>query len=200
MSGLTPRDLRAFAADAGAFAVSRVMKENGDSLEDEDPCAEEQEDEESLLCSADVVPKEDIEHLPVVIQRDDGDKVCKEAGNEMSVTEPEKQRSSMQKSQHQFQVRVEDLEKALERMKVRTASAIGTPKVPNVKWEDVGGLEDVKKAILDTVQLPLVHRELFASGLRQRSGVLLYGPPGTGKVNKLTVLLVRFKHQRERNS
>jgi peroxin-6 len=31
------------------------------------------------------------------------------------------------------------------------------------------------------IQLPLVHRELFASGLRQRSGVLLYGPPGTGK-------------------
>jgi hypothetical protein len=69
MSGLTPRDLRAFAADAGAFAVSRVMKENGDSLEDEDPCAEEQEDKESLLYSADVVPKEDIEHLPVVIQQ-----------------------------------------------------------------------------------------------------------------------------------
>jgi hypothetical protein len=129
MSGLTPRDLRAFAADAGAFAVSRVMKENADSLEDEDPCAEEQEDEESLLYSADVVLKEDIKHLPVVVQHDDGDKVCKEAGNEMSVIEPGKQRSSMQRSQRQFQVRVEDLEKALECMKVRTASAIGTPKV-----------------------------------------------------------------------
>lgn len=75
----------------------------------------------------------------------------------------------------------EDLEKALDRMKKRTATALGTPKVPNVKWEDVGGLEDVKKSILDTVQLPLVHKELFSSGLRQRSGVLLYGPPGTGK-------------------
>jgi hypothetical protein len=50
-----------------------------------------------------------------------------------------------------------------------------------VKWEDIGGLEDVKAAILDTVQLPLQHKALFASGLRQRSGVLLYGPPGTGK-------------------
>eukprot|EP00252_Welwitschia_mirabilis_P011139 TRINITY_DN2503_c0_g1_i1.p1 TRINITY_DN2503_c0_g1~~TRINITY_DN2503_c0_g1_i1.p1 ORF type:complete len:970 (+),score=216.58 TRINITY_DN2503_c0_g1_i1:125-3034(+) len=74
-----------------------------------------------------------------------------------------------------------DLNKALERIKKRTATALGTPKVPNVKWEDIGGLEDVKKAILDTVQLPLVHKELFSSGLRQRSGVLLYGPPGTGK-------------------
>ncbi|XP_059625723.1 peroxisomal ATPase PEX6 isoform X3 [Cornus florida] len=75
----------------------------------------------------------------------------------------------------------EDLAKALERSKKRNASALGTPKVPDVKWEDVGGLEDVKKSILDTVQLPLLHKDLFSSGLRKRSGVLLYGPPGTGK-------------------
>ncbi|XP_015969025.1 peroxisome biogenesis protein 6 [Arachis duranensis] len=77
--------------------------------------------------------------------------------------------------------RKEDLMNALERSKKRNASALGTPKVPNVKWEDVGGLEEVKKSILDTVQLPLLHKDLFASGLRKRSGVLLYGPPGTGK-------------------
>ncbi|CAN6454665.1 unnamed protein product [Victoria cruziana] len=75
----------------------------------------------------------------------------------------------------------DDTFKALEWCKNRTASALGTPKVPNVKWEDVGGLEDVKKSILDTVQLPLVHKDLFVSGLRKRSGALLYGPPGTGK-------------------
>ncbi|XP_051118596.1 peroxisome biogenesis protein 6 [Andrographis paniculata] len=75
----------------------------------------------------------------------------------------------------------DNLSKALERSKKRNASALGTPKVPNVKWEDVGGLEDVKKSILDTVQLPLLHKDLFSSGLRKRSGVLLYGPPGTGK-------------------
>nr|XP_043622700.1 peroxisome biogenesis protein 6 isoform X2 [Erigeron canadensis] len=75
----------------------------------------------------------------------------------------------------------EFMNKALERSKKRNASALGTPKVPNVKWEDVGGLEDVKRSILDTVQLPLLHKDLFSSGLRKRSGVLLYGPPGTGK-------------------
>ena len=52
------------------------------------------------------------------------------------------------------------------------------PQVPDVRWEDVGGLEDVKAAILETVELPLRHPHLFASGLRRRSGVLLYGPPG----------------------
>jgi len=63
----------------------------------------------------------------------------------------------------------------------RTAVAIGAPTVPSVRWSDIGGLEDVKAAILDTVELPLKHKELFSGGLRQRSGVLLFGPPGTGK-------------------
>ena len=55
---------------------------------------------------------------------------------------------------------------------------IGAPSIPDVRWEDVGGLSSVKAAILETVELPLRHPGLFASGLRRRSGVLLYGPPG----------------------
>lgn len=50
--------------------------------------------------------------------------------------------------------------------------------MPDVRWDDVGGLAGVKHAILETVELPLKHPELFAAGLRTRSGVLLYGPPG----------------------
>jgi len=53
--------------------------------------------------------------------------------------------------------------------------------IPNVKWEDVGGLTQAKEDIIDTIQLPLKHPELFSSGVRSRSGLLLYGPPGTGK-------------------
>lgn len=49
-----------------------------------------------------------------------------------------------------------------------------------MKWEDVGGLAEAKKEILDTIQIPLLYPDLFGSGLR-RSGVLLYGAPGTGK-------------------
>ncbi|GAX82166.1 hypothetical protein CEUSTIGMA_g9594.t1 [Chlamydomonas eustigma] len=73
------------------------------------------------------------------------------------------------------------LEMALGRVKSRTATEVGAPQVPNVKWEDIGGLEDVKATILDTIELPLRHPELFSGGLRRRSGVLLYGPPGSGK-------------------
>nr|CCA26966.1 peroxisome assembly factor putative [Albugo laibachii Nc14] len=54
-------------------------------------------------------------------------------------------------------------------------------KIPKVYWEDVGGLEDIKQEIVDLVQLPLQHPELFHSNIAMRSGLLLYGPPGTGK-------------------
>lgn len=51
--------------------------------------------------------------------------------------------------------------------------------IPDIKWEDVGGLIEAKQEIIDTVQLPLTHPEFFK--LKPRSGLLLYGPPGTGK-------------------
>ncbi|EEY19843.1 peroxisomal biogenesis factor 6 [Verticillium alfalfae VaMs.102] len=52
---------------------------------------------------------------------------------------------------------------------------------PNVTWDDVGGLQYVKDAVKETIQLPLERPELFAKGLKKRSGILFYGPPGTGK-------------------
>ncbi|GLC61818.1 hypothetical protein PLESTB_001806500 [Pleodorina starrii] len=74
-----------------------------------------------------------------------------------------------------------DLRAALDRVKARTAVEVGAPSVPDVRWDDIGGLEGAKRTILDTVELPLRHPGLFAAGLRRRSGVLLYGPPGSGK-------------------
>ncbi|XP_070778486.1 peroxisomal ATPase PEX6 [Enoplosus armatus] len=74
----------------------------------------------------------------------------------------------------------QDFTIALETLQEAQSTAIGAPKIPDVRWEDVGGLQQVKKEILDTVQLPLQHPELLSLGLN-RTGVLLYGPPGTGK-------------------
>jgi transitional endoplasmic reticulum ATPase len=54
--------------------------------------------------------------------------------------------------------------------------------VPNVKWEDVGGLENVKSELKEAVELPLKHPEAFERvGIRPVKGILLFGPPGTGK-------------------
>jgi len=54
--------------------------------------------------------------------------------------------------------------------------------VPKVKWEDVGGLEDVKEQLKEMVEWPLKESESFERlGIRPPKGVLLYGPPGCGK-------------------
>ncbi|XP_041789279.1 peroxisome assembly factor 2 isoform X1 [Chelmon rostratus] len=74
----------------------------------------------------------------------------------------------------------QDFTSALETLQDAQSTAIGAPKIPDVHWDDVGGLQQVKKEILDTVQLPLQRPELLSLGLN-RTGVLLYGPPGTGK-------------------
>ncbi|GAA5956929.1 hypothetical protein JCM8115_003867 [Rhodotorula mucilaginosa] len=74
-----------------------------------------------------------------------------------------------------------DFNAALDKARSAYSESIGAPKIPNVTWDDVGGLANVKSDILDTIQLPLEHPELFADGLKKRSGILLYGPPGTGK-------------------
>jgi transitional endoplasmic reticulum ATPase len=54
--------------------------------------------------------------------------------------------------------------------------------VPNTTWNDVGGLEDVKRELRETVQYPVEHPEKFAKfGMSPSKGVLFYGPPGCGK-------------------
>ena len=54
--------------------------------------------------------------------------------------------------------------------------------VPNVSWADVGGLEDVKKELYETVQYPVEHADKFEKfGMQPSKGVLFYGPPGCGK-------------------
>lgn len=54
--------------------------------------------------------------------------------------------------------------------------------IPKVRWEDIGGLEDVKKTLQEIVEWPLKHPESFKRlGIKPPKGILLYGPPGTGK-------------------
>lgn len=54
--------------------------------------------------------------------------------------------------------------------------------VPDVKWDDVGGLDDVKQELKEAVEWPLKHPEKFEKfGVRPPKGTLLYGVPGTGK-------------------
>ncbi|MCK4927937.1 MAG: AAA family ATPase, partial [Candidatus Aenigmarchaeota archaeon] len=54
--------------------------------------------------------------------------------------------------------------------------------IPKVQWEDIGGLEEVKKRLIETIEWPLKNPEAFKTmGIRPPRGILLYGLPGTGK-------------------
>ncbi|KAL7547764.1 hypothetical protein ACHAWF_011044 [Thalassiosira exigua] len=54
--------------------------------------------------------------------------------------------------------------------------------VPDVHWEDVGGLENVKRELHETVQYPVEHADKYVKfGMHPSKGVLFYGPPGCGK-------------------
>jgi transitional endoplasmic reticulum ATPase len=54
--------------------------------------------------------------------------------------------------------------------------------IPEVRWSDIGGLEDVKQQLREAVEWPLKYQDIFERmGIRPPKGILLYGPPGVGK-------------------
>jgi peroxin-6 len=73
-------------------------------------------------------------------------------------------------------INMADFDQALSEVRGNFSDSIGAPKIPNVDWDDVGGLLDVKNDILDTIQLPLEHPELFAKGMKKRSGISSFLP------------------------
>jgi transitional endoplasmic reticulum ATPase len=68
--------------------------------------------------------------------------------------------------------------------------------IPDVKWEDIGGIEDVKQELQEAVEWPLKYQGLFVhSDATPPKGILLYGPPGTGK----TLMAKAAAHESEAN-
>ncbi len=68
--------------------------------------------------------------------------------------------------------------------------------IPNVKWEDIGDLEQVKRELIDLIEMPLKHPKTFERiGIDPPKGILLYGPPGCGK----TLLAKAIANESEAN-
>ncbi len=80
-----------------------------------------------------------------------------------------------------MRVTKEDFERALLRVEPSGMREVMV-EVPKVRWEDIGGLEEVKQALREAVEWPLKYPKLFEeAGIEPPKGILLFGPPGTGK-------------------
>ena len=78
-------------------------------------------------------------------------------------------------------VEASDFDEALKRVQPSAMREVMV-EVPNISWDDVGGLDAARDQLREGVELPLKHPEAFKRlGIRAAKGFLLYGPPGTGK-------------------
>ncbi|MBE8539142.1 CDC48 family AAA ATPase [Geoglobus acetivorans] len=80
-----------------------------------------------------------------------------------------------------LKVTLEDFEEALKNIEPSAMREV-LVEVPNIKWNDIGGLEKAKQELREAVEWPMKYPELFiTAGIKPPRGILLYGPPGTGK-------------------
>jgi transitional endoplasmic reticulum ATPase len=78
-------------------------------------------------------------------------------------------------------VRKDDFMEALKLIEPSSLREV-TAEIPNVKWTDIGGLNDIKSELREAVELPLLKPDVFKKlGIRPSKGFMLYGPPGVGK-------------------
>jgi proteasome-associated ATPase len=71
---------------------------------------------------------------------------------------------------------------AFEKLPAQESGSLTLEQVPDVRYEDIGGLDDQIITIRDAIELPYIHRNLFDEfQLERPKGILLYGPPGCGK-------------------
>jgi len=80
-----------------------------------------------------------------------------------------------------LEIRMDDFMDALREVEPSATREVFV-EVPNVRWEDVGGLAQVKQQLLEAVEWPLQYADLFTKAcIRPPKGILLVGPPGCGK-------------------
>ncbi|GMT10663.1 hypothetical protein PFISCL1PPCAC_3956, partial [Pristionchus fissidentatus] len=86
------------------------------------------------------------------------------------------------------EISLDDFEGAIERRNSSIASSVGTAKVPSVSWDDIGGLEDSKRILQESIAACL------KGGSRtKRSGIILFGPPGCGKTLLAKAVATQYK-------
>lgn len=80
-----------------------------------------------------------------------------------------------------IKVTMKDFENALREVQPSSLREV-LVESPNVHWDDVGGLQEVKQELAEAIEWPLKYREIYEyADAKPPKGIMLYGPPGTGK-------------------
>ena len=81
----------------------------------------------------------------------------------------------------ELEVTMDDFTEALKEVEPSAIREVFT-EIPDVRWSDVGGLEEAKRVLMETIEWPLRYPELFKqANINPGKGIMLTGPPGTGK-------------------
>lgn len=114
----------------------------------------------------------------------DIENLCREAAiNSLTDILPDMEQDFVSNVAHSFLVEV-GMEDFLEALRNIHPSAIReiVAEIPKTSWDDVGGLENVKDDLIESVIWPMKHRNFYeALDVESPKGILLHGPPGTGK-------------------
>jgi len=95
----------------------------------------------------------------------------------------------------QIEVTEADFEEALKEVMPSGIKEVFV-EIPNVSWDQIGGLEELKQKLIEAVDWPLSHPKIFERmGINPPRGILLYGPPGCGK----TLLARAVAHESKAN-
>ena len=91
----------------------------------------------------------------------------------------------------EMEIRMEDFNAALREIEPSAIREVFA-EIPTTTWNDIGGLGDIKRQLVEAVEWPLKHAELFTEyGVKPPHGIMIHGAPGTGK----TLLVKALAHE-----
>ncbi|MEF8809083.1 AAA family ATPase, partial [Natronomonas sp.] len=164
--------------------VSQVHDELADQLEDARSRQSDLREEVSDLQEENEALKTSSLYIATVEELTDDQVLLKQHGNNQEVLTDVSPRL-YQKLQAGDRVAINDsfaIQTVLDQETDARAQAMEISEKPEVRYEDIGGLEEQIQEVREAVEDPLTNPEKFQQvGIEPPSGVLLYGPPGTGK-------------------
>ena len=152
--GYLAADLQALCRAAGHNAINRLIKSEMNVDEEK-----EKEKEESVINQENIEKKKENEK------------------NNIEIDASQSQEDSLKN----LYIEQEDFSIALTQIQP-TSKREGFSTIPNVSWENVGGLKELREELYYDIVLPIINpQKLQLVGISKAAGVLLYGPPGCGK-------------------